>query len=183
MSIEEMLQKLGAYNLHLLLFFIATPTTAFVYGKLHKAGMGNYKPHKYIYSVLIYLASFPGIFASVITAYSLFITRNNLLKVNFIVYILPIISMIITIIFIKKNAELEHLPGFDRLLGLFALLGTTFLFVIIILKTKIWLVFGGTFESFILLIIFLFAILKWGAHMLFYNKSDPKIDIPKFPNN
>ncbi|MBF0398094.1 MAG: hypothetical protein HQK78_15040 [Desulfobacterales bacterium] len=43
MSIEEMLQKLGGYNLHLLFFFIAIPTTAFVYGKLHKAGTGNYK--------------------------------------------------------------------------------------------------------------------------------------------
>ena len=51
-------------------------------------------PWKYVYSVLIYLTSIPGVFAAVVVAYTMFFQRGNLLRLNVFVTFLPIASMV-----------------------------------------------------------------------------------------
>ncbi len=181
MSINDLIKNIEQFNLYCTIYLIALPIIAFLYQFVHRSGKGEDSPHKYVYSVLIYMTSIPGVLGTIITSYTLFILKGNLLNVNLVVYFLPIISMLTTIIFIRREVNLDNIPGFEKLSGLFTTLGVTFVLTLILLKTRIFLFFGGSIGTFFLLLIFLFALLKWGTYLLFKRKKDQPRKPPKFP--
>jgi hypothetical protein len=170
MTIEDLINILGSYPKPLLLFFFLLPLLTYLYGKLYQPGKGIYPPRNYIYSIFIYLTCIPGIFAAVITIYSLLFTNQNLLQVNTLVYFIPIISMILTLIAIRQNVKLDQIPGFFRLRGLMVLLTATFILALILVRMRLWLFFGGSMIAFLIMLIILFFLLRWGSKTLFRGK-------------
>jgi hypothetical protein len=181
MTIKDLIQLANGHLLALLLFFIFPPVAAWICGRLHGRDNGGNAPWKYIYSVLVYLVCIPGLFSSVLTGYALFFTKENLLDVNLAVYILPIISMIVTLILIHKTVNFENVPGFDRISGLMVMIGCSFVIALAIEKTRIWIFFGGSIAMLFALAAGIFAFLKWGTYMLFRRRDEPKQAAPKFP--
>jgi hypothetical protein len=108
-------------------------------------------------------------------------TRENLLDVNPLVYFLPIIPMIVTLVFIHKTVSFDDVPGFNRLSGLMVMVACSFAVALAIQKTKIWIFFGGSIERLFILAAGIFGLLKWGAYMVFRRRDEPKTERPKFP--
>ncbi len=181
MTARELIQTTDRHPWMLAGMFVFAPLAAWLCGQLHGRGNGANPPWKYCYSILVYLTCVPGVFAGVLTAYALFFTNENLLDVSFLVYILPIISMIVTLALIRKSVSFEAIPGFERLSGLIVMIGISFAIALMIQKTRIWVVFGGSIDRLILLAIGVFALLKWGAYMLFRGREEPRQERPKFP--
>jgi hypothetical protein len=161
--------------------FVVVPVLAWLCGRLHQPGQGGQSPYKYVYAVLVYLTCLPGMFAGVLTAYALFFTKENLMDVSLLVYILPMVSMVVTLVLIHKQVDFEAVPGFDRLSGLMAMLGCSFAIALAVAKTRIFLFFGGSIEWLLALALGVFALLKWGTYTLFRNRDEPKKDAPKLP--
>jgi hypothetical protein len=130
---------------------------------------------------LVYLVCVPGMFAAVITAYTLFFSGENLLDANLLVYFLPIASMVATLVLIRKNVSFDEIPGFDHLSGLMVMVGCSFAIALAIQKTRIWVFFGGSIEKLFFLAAGIFALLKWGTYMLFRRRDEPRQELPKFP--
>src|SRR5580765_8569421 len=105
MTINDLVQMANGHRLALVIFFLCPPIIAWLCGLIHGKGNGGNAPWKYIYSVMVYLVCIPGLFSSVLTGYALFFRRENMLDVNLAVYVLPIISMIVTLIFIHKTVN------------------------------------------------------------------------------
>ncbi len=154
-----------------ILFFVIPPALSFVLGKLHGRGNGNTSPWKYIYSLIIYWVCIPGIFSALITLYTLFFTGENLLDQNILIYVLPLISMILTLIIISGNTCFDDIPGFDRIYGLMAIIAIVFIFLLAVHKTRLWMVFGSSIFMLAILIILLVALLEKGFQMLFKKHS------------
>lgn len=171
----------NGHLLALVAFFVLPPVLAWICGRIHGQGNGVNSPWKYIYSVLVYAVCIPGLLASVLTGYGLFFRNENMLDVNLAVYVLPIISMIVTLIFIHKTVNFENVPGFDRISGLMVMIGCSFVIALAIQKTRIWIFFGGSIAMLFALAAGIFALLKWGAYMLFRRRDEPKQSAPKFP--
>ncbi len=167
MSVNDMIQLVGQYPTALVSVFVAIPLFSFLYGQLHVRSKGNTSPHKYVYSVLVYMSCVPGALSLALTAYALFFLRANLLTVNLLVFFLPIVSMAVTVAIIGRKANVDDLPGFDRIAGLFVLLMVTFLLALLIQRTRIWVLFHGSVVTFILVVVVLFLLLKWAAGRLF----------------
>ncbi len=163
MTFRELVQFAAQEPWYLLGIFAAVPLLALLTGLLHGEGAGGKSPWKYVYAVLIYLSCFCGIFTLLLTAYMLFFTKESLLDVNVLVYVLPTISMIMTLILIRRNVSFDEVPGFGRLWGLMVMIGITFVVVLAIQKTRIWLAFGSSFFTLLLVVAVLFAILKWSS--------------------
>ncbi len=181
MTTRELIDMAGQHWLALAGVFVVPPVAAWLSGKAHGPGNGGNTPWKYVYSVLVYLACVPGTFAAVLTCYTLFFTHENLLDVNPLVYFLPIVSMVVTLVFIRKNVAFDLVPGFERLSGLMIMIGCSFAIALAIQKTKIWIFFGGSIERLFILAAGVFALLKWGMYMLFRGRNEPKQEQPKFP--
>ena len=181
MTTRDLIQLAGQHPLVLVVAFVVPPLLAWLLGQMHDRRHGGEAPWKYFYAVLVYLACVPGMFSGVITAYTLFFSRENLLDANLLVYFLPIVSMIATLIFIRKNVSFDDVPGFDRLSGLMVMVGCSFAIALAIQKTRIWIFFGGSIEKLFLLAAGIFALLKWGSYMLFRRRDEPKQEMPRFP--
>lgn len=181
MTTRELIHGAGQHPVILLVAFVAPPVLAWLAGQSHGKEQGKLSPWKYLYSVLVYLVCVPGMFAGVITAYTLFFSRENLLDANLLVYFLPIASMVATLVLIRKNVSFDDVPGFDRLSGLMMMVACSFGIALAIQKTTIFVFFGGSIEKLFLLAAGIFALLKWGTYMLFRRRDEPKQEPPKFP--
>jgi len=181
MTTRDLIHLAGQYAGLLLLAFVAPPVLAWLAGRVHGKDQGRLSPWKYFYSVLVYLVCVPGMFAAVITAYTLFFSGENLLDANLLVYFLPIASMVATLVLIRKNVSFDDIPGFDHLSGLMVMVGCSFAIALAIQKTRIWVFFGGSIEKLFFLAAGVFALLKWGTYMLFRRRDEPRQELPKFP--
>ncbi len=126
MTLSEFFNYLGEHPLVMIAYFLGIPFTALVAGVLGK-GEGNDSPWKYLYALLIYLACVPGIFAVALSVYLFLFERGSIMNANVFVQVLPILSMVLTLAIIRKNASFEMIPGFGRLSSLMTMIGSVFI--------------------------------------------------------
>ena len=111
----------------MMLYFLMVPFTAFLAGMLGK-GEGHLSPWKYLYSALIYLVCVPGIFAAALAVYLfLFEKGGSIFNVNLLTQVLPIVSMVLTLGIIRRNAPFESIPGFSKLSSLMLMIASIFI--------------------------------------------------------
>ncbi len=170
MSINDFLDFIADHALASILVLAIAPVAALLWGFFHKSGEGKNAPWKYGYAVLVYLAAVPGMFAAVLLAYSLFFTRRDLLSVNAIAYFLPLISMAITLVLIRRRVSFDDVPGFGKLSGLMMMLGASFALALLIDKTRIFFGFFGTIDHLLLLVAGIFVLIKVGSRLAFGRK-------------
>ena len=165
-SISSLINLFGQYPEYILAYFGLPVLLAWLLGLWIKPPRGAIAPWKYIYSTMVYVVCLPAMLAITIVVYTLFFTRQNLLEVNFLVYFMPIISMILTLMFIRRKVSFAVLPGFERLSGLMVLMALTFFIILFLYKTRIFIGFFGSTEVLIGLGIGVFVLLKKAASKL-----------------
>ena len=180
MTPRDWLLWLGQEPLWIGGFLAALPVLAFLLGLVHGRGRGNDAPWKFFYSALVYAACIPGTFAAAITLYLVLFAGENLLDVNALVTLAPLLSMGATLAIASRNVDFEPLPGFGRLSGLMVVLGLTFGIVFALSRARLFIVFGGSIFLLFGLCAFVFALLKWGAYLAFRKRDEPPLPPPKF---
>ena len=141
--------------------FAIMPLAAFLLGLLARKE-GHLSPWKYIYSAIIYIVSIPGIFAITLNIYLFLFENQSILDTNLYTQVVPIISMIITLIIVNKNVELGWIPGFNRLPGLLMVIASAFAVMWFVDRTRIWMVSFLRFEYVLLIFILLLVVIRFG---------------------
>ncbi|MBK8826843.1 MAG: hypothetical protein IPO26_09060 [Saprospiraceae bacterium] len=149
-----------------LFYFFALPFTAFlsiIFGK----NEGHLSPWKYLYTVLVYGACIPGIFALTLNAYLFLFERQPIMQMNMFTQILPILCMLITLWLIKRNVSLNDVPGFDKIGSLFFIITVVISMMWILEKTNIFVFTFLPFYQFILLFIGFLVLIRiaWSRMM------------------
>lgn len=171
MSIAELITRLDIFAPYLAGILIVIPIFSFIYTRWLGPAKTMTRPHNFVLATIVYLSCVPGMFAAVLTAYSLFFLRSNLLEVNALIYFLPLISMIVTLALMRRNVNFDYLPGFDRLRGLMLLLAVTFIVSFLLMQLRIWLFFGGSIGSLLIGMILIFLLLRYGSRLLLRGKQ------------
>lgn len=180
MTLQDLIANVSQTDIRVLLaVFAAPPVIAFLLGILH--GRGGASPWRYCYSMLIYLVCLPGIFAGVLVAYSMFFLRQNLLTVNILVYFLPLACMAATLAVIHQRVDMNRLPGVDRIYALMVMVAVSMAVALAIMKTRIWIVFGGSIASLGIIALICFLLLRWAfGAMLGKGDGDGEPDNGRF---
>ena len=181
MTLRHLIHSSGQYWVPVFAILVAVPVISFLVGRSHRDGDGRNAPWKFAYAGLVYLACVPGIFSVVITAYTLFFSKDNLLDVDPVIYFLPIATMIGTLVLIRKRVSFDDVPGFNRISGLMVLIGCSFAIALAVYNTRILIGFFGSLGMLFVLAAGVFALLKWGGSMLFRSGSEQARPMPKFP--
>ena len=143
-----------------LFYFFALPFTAFlasIFGK----NEGHLSPWKYLYTVLVYLACIPGIFAVTFNAYTFLFERQPIMQMNMMTQLLPILCMLITLWLIKKNVSLNDVPGFDKIGSLVFILTVLIIMMWILEKTHIFVFTFMPFYQFVLFFVGFLILIRW----------------------
>ena len=178
MTARALIELLGSHPALLLGLALVPPVAAVVLAWVHGRDAGAAAAWRHLYAVLVYAACVPGMGAAVLTGYTLFFTHESLLDKDLLVYVVPIVSMAVTLILIRKSVSFDAIPGFDRLSGLMVLIGVTFAILLAIRKTWIGIVFGASIGTLAVLGAALFGLLKWGSYTLFRRSDEPKLRPP-----
>ena len=136
MTLQDLFDYLSANPFFIFAYFLGIPLTALIAGWLGK-GEGHISPWKYLYACLIYLICVPGIFAITLNVYLFLFESGSILQTNLITQILPIASMILTLWLIRRNVDLDNIPGFDKLSGLVMMISAVLIIMWIIDRTHI----------------------------------------------
>jgi hypothetical protein len=175
MTARDLIELAARHPLMLGALALVPPLLVPVVAWLHGRGRGGQTPWRYVYSVLVYAVSVPGIGAAVLTAYTLFFTRESLLDKDLLVYVLPVLSMGCALGLIARNVSFDEIPGFDRLSGLLVLIGVTFALLLAIRKTFVGVVFVGSIATLLVVGVAIFALLRWATRALFRRSAEPRV--------
>ena len=165
MTLGEFFSWSGQNPAVLLIYFLAIPAIALLAGAFSK-GEGHLSPWKYLYSTLIYMVSIPGIFAVTLSIYLFLFERQPIMDMNLHTQVLPVLSMIATLMIITKQVRLDQIPGFDRLSGLIVIIGSMIALMWIIDKTHIFAITIIPFYVVVLILLAGFFVIRMGIRRL-----------------
>ncbi|MFZ4543520.1 MAG: hypothetical protein ACOYOA_05690 [Saprospiraceae bacterium] len=164
MTLRDFFALLAQNPLYILFFFAMIPFAAWLANLLGK-DEGNVSPWNYFYAALLYMICIPGIFSVTLSLYVFLFEKRSIFETDVYTQILPVISMISTIFIVKRNAELNLIPGFGKLSGLITMISAALIFMWIIDRTHIF-VFSYMRIEYVLLI---FAVLLFAIRITWSN--------------
>jgi hypothetical protein len=132
------------------IYFLGIP--AFLAGVFAK-DEAYLSPWKNLYSFLIYAVTIPGIFAVTLNVYFFFFERRSIMDSDLLIQVFPILSMIFTLWLIRRQVDLDYIPGFDKLSGLAMIIGIILTMMWVLDRTHIYSISFMPFPVVLLLIV------------------------------
>lgn len=166
MTLKEFFEFSADNPSYLLAYFILIPFTALLAGWLGK-DEGEEKPWQYLYSALIYLVAIPGVFAVALTIYTLIIEKRPILNTDVYIQILPVLSMIATLLIISRNADIKTIPGFDKISGLVISLSAAMGIIWFMDKVHIFAITIMPFSSLVIMFVVILIVIRIGWVKMF----------------
>jgi hypothetical protein len=165
MTLAEFFEMCGNHPGLLVGFFALIPAIALL-AMFFSGGQGHLSPWKYLYTVLIYAVAIPGIFAVTLSVYLFLFERRSIMDTNIFTQILPIFSMVLTFILIRKQVDLGLVPGFGKLSGLVTILSVLIILMWIIDKTHIYSITFMPFWVVIVILVVGYLLIRGGLRRL-----------------
>lgn len=162
MTLQDFFTLLSENPFWVLSYFLLIPFTALLAGILGK-GEGHLEPWTYLYSTLIYLVCIPGIFAVTLSVYFFIFEKRSIMQTDMFTQVLPIFSMILTLYLIRRNVDLNQIPGFDKITGLITMIFGLLCVFWVLDRTRIWVVSFLPFWQGILIFVGLLLTVRWGG--------------------
>lgn len=166
MTLGQFFESCSANGILVRNIFIALPILAGFASYFGKDESHKY-PWPYFYSALIYAVCIPGIFAVTLNIYLFLFERRSIMNANVYTQILPILSMIFTLFFVKKNVDIRTVPGFDKIGQLIFVLTVLISLLWILEKTNIVVFTYLPFYQFLLMFIGALILIRFGLKNLF----------------
>jgi hypothetical protein len=171
MTLQELFDLLAQHRLYVACFFLLIPFTAWLTGYIAK-GEGHLWPWRYVYATLIYLACIPGIFGLMLSVYFFLFERKSILQTDLLSQVLPVITMVITLVTIRKNVNLDDIPGFEKLSGLIWMIAATLSIMWFIDRTRIYVISYMPFPVAIGIFLALLLLIRLGWARFFGRASE-----------
>lgn len=137
MTLEEFFTVLSDNPKYIVAYFILIPITALI-GTIIGKGEEQETVWRYFYSILIYLVAIPGIFAITLSVYLFFFERRSVFQTDIFTQILPVISMVATLLLIRRTIKLDSIPGFGKISGLVMMVTVALITMWFLEKTRIY---------------------------------------------
>lgn len=166
MTLKDFFDLLGDNPFYIVAYFSLIPFTALL-ALLMGRGEGHLSPWKYLYSILIYGVCVPAIFAITLSVYLFLFERRSILDTDVLTQILPVVSMVATLLLISKNVPLDRIPGFEKISGLIMMITAAFAFMWFIDRTRIFAFTYIPFQYVILIFIGLLIVIRFGWSRIF----------------
>lgn len=161
MTLQEFFNFIVSNPFWIISYFLLIPFTAWLAGIFGK-GEGQMDPWKYLYSALIYMVCVPGIFAIFFNLYLFIFERRSIFETEIFTQLLPIVSMFVTLLLIRRNVSLDLVPGFGKITGLFMMITAAFAFFWVLDKTHLVVISYLPLWQGLLIFAALMLLMRWG---------------------
>lgn len=122
---------------------------------------GHLYPWSFIYSCIIFLVCIPGIFALTLNIYFFLFEKQSIMEADLLIQALPVLMMFVIIYFMKKNVDLDYIPGFDKLYALMWIIGIVLSLMWVVDRTHLYAISFIPFYYVLILLISGIALLRY----------------------
>lgn len=166
MTFGDFLAYLNNNPYFIVFYFLAIPLTAFLINVMGK-DEGHMAPWCSIYTALIYMVVVPGIFSILLNVYHMLFEKQSIYDASIIAQVLPILSMIGSLMLIKRNVDFNQIPGFGKMTSFLGTVTAVMLILFVINKTHLIAFTYVKFHYIIIMLVVLFIALRYGTRLLF----------------
>lgn len=161
MTLQDLFDLVSREPAYIIFFFLMVPFTALLIGWIAR-GEGEDSPWKYLYSSLLYFVCVPGIFAISLGVYLFLFERRSIFAMNVLTEVMPVISMVATILIVRKNVDINRIPGFDKLSGLVMMISSAMAIMWFIDRTRIIIFSHLPIQYLLLIFVVLMVVIRFG---------------------
>lgn len=122
---------------------------------------GHLYPWSFIYSCIIFLVCIPGIFALTLNIYFFLFEKQSIMEADLLIQALPVLMMFVIIYFMKKNVDLDYIPGFDKLYVLMWIIGIVLSLMWVVDRTHLYAISFIPFYYVLILLISGIVLLRY----------------------
>lgn len=122
MTFRELFDYAAAQPGVVALFLLSVPALAFLLNRWAGTTAPEIWRWRYLYVGLVYAACIPGMFAVTLAVYLFLFERQSVWAMNLVVQVLPVLTMIATLMLVKRKLPFQYIPGFGRLSGFLTLI-------------------------------------------------------------
>ena len=122
MTLLDFFNYITAHSEVAVLFLLAIPALAFFVNMSSGTTAEAIWKWRYVYAVLVYAACIPGIFALSLNIYLFLFERQSIWTMNLAIQVLPFLTMVATLMLIRRKIPFEYIPGFGKLSGFMTLI-------------------------------------------------------------
>jgi hypothetical protein len=140
MTLQDFFNAVSANPALLTVFLLSIPAVAFVVNLWSGEKVEEIWRWRFVYATLVYLACIPGIFAFTLNIYLFLFERQSIWQMNLITQVLPVVTMVATLMLIKRKLPFSYIPGFGKLSGFMTLIAAVIGVLWIIDRTRIYAV-------------------------------------------
>ena len=143
MNLQELVELQESNQWIFLGILGALPLLTLIVGFMGRGEIAD-SPLRYIYSLIVYAATLPGMLALAACIHLFFFDGGNFMEVNIFIYFLPIVLMGITLSLMSRFVRLSKVPGFGQITGLLMVAGVLGLTLFFLKRTYIGIIFFGS---------------------------------------
>jgi len=166
MTLGDLITQFGDNPFYPVFYFLIIPFSALL-GNIMAKGEGHDSPWCYFYTALIYLSVIPGIFAILLNLYHMMFEKRSIYETNIMIDILPILSMFVTLLLIKRNVPFSAIPGFGKMTGFLSIIACVMVLFFFIEKTNLFIFSALPFVWIIVILVVMFAVIRIGTKKIF----------------
>ena len=167
MTLRDVFNAVSGQPALLFLLLLAPPTGAFLVNLWSGETAEKIVRWKYVYAVLVYLACIPGIFAVTLNVYLFLFERQSIWDMNLAVQVLPILTMVVTLLLIRRKIPFDYIPGFGKLSSFLTLIAAVMGILWFIDRTRIYAITYVPFTYIVIGFVALLLIIRFAWSRIF----------------
>ena len=167
MTLRDVFDALSGHPTFLILLLLAVPTVAFLVNVVSGKTADEIWKWRYVYATLVYLACIPGVFAITLSIYLFLFERQSIWNINLVLQVLPILTMVGTLMLIRRKIPFNYIPGFGKLSGFLTLIAAIMGIMWVVDRTRIYAIAYIPFSYIIIGFVALLLIIRFAWSRIF----------------
>jgi hypothetical protein len=106
------------------------------------------------------------VLAAALGVYFFLFERGSIMDLNVLLQILPIVSMILTLLIIRRNVAFEQIPGFEKISSLIMMICAVFALMYLVDRTHIIAWVNVPVQYFLFIVVGLLLLFRFGMKRL-----------------
>ncbi len=167
MTLQDFFNSISSNPTLLILLLLAVPMFVLLVNMWSGQTAEQVLKWKYVYAALAYLACVPGIFAVTLNVYLFLFERQSIWTMNLVTQGLPIITMVASLMLIKRQIPFDYVPAFGKLSGFMTLVAAAMGIMWFIDRTRIYAVTFVPFSYIAIGFLLMLVVIRFAWSKLF----------------
>ena len=167
MTLRDVFEAVSGQPTLLFVLLMAVPTLAFLVNLWSGETPEAIWKWRYVYAVLVFMACIPGIFAVTLNIYLFLFERQSIWDTDLAIQVLPILTMVGTLLLIRRKMPFDYIPGFGKLSSFLVLIAAVMGILWFIDRTRIYAVAYIPFPYIVIGFVALLLVIRFAWSRIF----------------